>query len=55
MEGAAFFHAMLSAGFPFLEFRGISNMVETRNRAAWKIPEAVHAVQSQIIRFISSL
>lgn len=45
MEGAAFFHAMLASGVPFLAFRGISNYVEPRNRAAWQIGPALRHVQ----------
>ncbi|TAE50678.1 MAG: futalosine hydrolase [Bacteroidetes bacterium] len=45
MEGAAFFHAMLASGVPFLAFRGISNYVEPRNRAAWQIGPALRQVQ----------
>lgn len=45
MEGAAFFQACLLAGVPFQAFRAISNRVEPRNRAAWRLKEAVEAVQ----------
>lgn len=41
MEGAAFFHACLLAGTPFMQIRAISNHVEARNREAWDIPLAV--------------
>jgi futalosine hydrolase len=45
MEGAAFFQACLLAGVPFQAFRAISNRVEPRNRAAWRLKEAVEAAQ----------
>jgi futalosine hydrolase len=45
MEGAAFFQACLLASVPFQAFRAISNRVEPRNRAAWRLKEAVDAAQ----------
>jgi len=44
MEGAAFFYACLTAGVPFAQVRAGSNVVERRNRAAWKLPEAIAAL-----------
>lgn len=41
MEGAAFMYACLIQGVPFAQVRAVSNMVERRNRAAWKLDEAV--------------
>ena len=41
MEGAAFMYACLIAGVPFAQVRAVSNVVERRNRAAWKIPQAI--------------
>ncbi|MHB8174840.1 MAG: futalosine hydrolase, partial [Nitrospirota bacterium] len=40
MEGAAAAHVSLLYGVPFSEVRGISNMVEDRDRALWDIPKA---------------
>lgn len=44
MEGAAFMYACRIADVPCAQVRAVSNMVERRNRAAWKIPEAVDAL-----------
>lgn len=44
MEGAAFLYACLVSGVPGIQVRAVSNYVERRNRAAWKIPEAVSAL-----------
>ncbi len=45
MEGAAFMYCCLIVDGPgFVQVRAVSNMVERRNRAAWKIPEAVTAL-----------
>jgi futalosine hydrolase len=43
MEGAAAAHICALYGVPFLEIRGISNMVVDRDRASWKVEEAVAA------------
>ena len=41
MEGAAFMYACLIHGVPFAQVRAVSNLVERRNRAAWKLNEAI--------------
>ncbi|HLA82850.1 MAG TPA: futalosine hydrolase [Thermoleophilia bacterium] len=43
MEGAAAAHICALYRVPFLEIRGISNMVVDRDRASWKVEEAVAA------------
>lgn len=45
MEGAAVAHTALLYDTPFLEVRGISNLVEDRNIATWDIPRAVEMAQ----------
>lgn len=45
MEGAGVAHAALLAGVPALEVRGVSNPVGPRDRAAWRIPEALAAAR----------
>jgi futalosine hydrolase len=42
MEGAAFMYACLMHDLPFAEVRAVSNLVETRNRDAWKMADAIH-------------
>jgi futalosine hydrolase len=52
MEGAAFMYACLLQKMPFAEVRAVSNVVERRNRGAWKIAEAIdnlNATASEII------
>jgi futalosine hydrolase len=44
MEGAAFMYACLIHGLPFAQVRAVSNVVERRNRAAWKIGAAIDAL-----------
>ena len=42
MEGAAFMYACLIHDLPFAQVRAVSNVVEARNRDAWKMAEAIH-------------
>jgi futalosine hydrolase len=55
MEGIAFFQACLHHSLDFLALRGISNYVESRNRAAWNIPLAIQNVNNLVIRYLSEL
>ena len=41
MEGAAFMYACLIHGLPCAEVRAVSNVVEKRNRRAWKMADAI--------------
>jgi futalosine hydrolase len=41
MEGAAFMYACLTSSVPFAQVRAVSNIVERRNRSAWKLNEAI--------------
>ncbi len=41
MEGAAFMYACLVQKVAFAQVRAVSNMVETRNRQAWKMAGAI--------------
>jgi futalosine hydrolase len=54
MEGAAFMYACLTSGVRFAQLRAVSNMVERRNRAAWKLPEAVAALNEVAMRAIEA-
>lgn len=53
MEGAAAAHICRLYGIPFLEVRGISNLVEDRQPALWDIPSAAEAAQSALLKIIS--
>ena len=55
MEGAALHYVCLQMGRPFLQLRAISNYVTPRNRAAWKIGEAVMALNAQLIDWLKPL
>ena len=52
MEGAAFMYSCLIRGTPFAEIRAVSNVVEKRNRAAWKLGEAIDNLNSAALRII---
>lgn len=41
MEGAAFMYACLLHNVPFAQVRAVSNIVERRNKAAWKMTDAI--------------
>ena len=53
MEGAAFMYACLVHGQPFAQVRAVSNVVERRNREAWKLPEAIESLGATALRMLS--
>jgi futalosine hydrolase len=44
MEGAAFMYACLIHGLRHAQVRAVSNLVEKRNRGAWKLSEAIDSL-----------
>jgi futalosine hydrolase len=55
MEGAAFMSACLIHKVPFAQVRAVSNLVERRNRAAWKMDEAIRNLSVAALRIINHL
>jgi futalosine hydrolase len=55
MEGAAAAHVCAMYGVPFLEVRGISNRIENRDRANWRIVEAADAAQAVVLKLLDAL
>ena len=55
MEGAAAAHVCALHDVPFLEVRGISNLVEDRDRSAWRIALAAEAAQAVVLRLAENL
>jgi len=55
MEGAAAAHICTIYDVPFLEVRGISNLVENRDRAIWRVQEAANAAQRAVLRLLDHL
>ncbi|MGE5173475.1 MAG: futalosine hydrolase [Betaproteobacteria bacterium] len=52
MEGAAAAQVAELHGVPWLEVRGISNLVEDRDLKKWDIPRAAHAAQQAVKRIV---
>jgi futalosine hydrolase len=55
MEGAAFMYACLVQGQRFAQVRAVSNVVERRNREAWKLSDAVASLGDTALRMLSEL
>ena len=55
MEGAAFMYACLIQGVPFAQVRAVSNVVERRNRDAWKLPEAIHSLGDTALKILDTV
>ncbi|AXY77818.1 futalosine hydrolase [Paraflavitalea soli] len=55
MEGAAFHFVCLQEGIPFLQIRSISNYVGERDKKAWKMKEAIAALNDQLINIFKTL
>jgi futalosine hydrolase len=55
MEGGAFMYACAVAGVPFAQVRAVSNRVEPRNRADWKLTEAVAALSARAYDILETL
>jgi futalosine hydrolase len=52
MEGAAVFYVAGMLDIPVIQLRTISNYVEPRNRAAWKIQEAIQVLNDLLISIL---
>lgn len=50
MEGAAAAHMCALYGVPFLEVRGISNLITDRDRDSWQVPRAIEAAGRAALR-----
>jgi futalosine hydrolase len=55
MEGAAAAHTCALYRVPFLEIRGISNLVEDRDRERWQIGPAVAVAQQGVRRLVPAI
>ncbi len=55
MEGAAFHYACLNENIPFIQFRGISNMVGERDKEKWKLGESIRSLNAEIIKFLNQI
>lgn len=52
MEGAAFHFVCLQQRCSFMQIRSLSNYVTPRDRAAWKLPEAIERLNAWLIGFM---
>ncbi len=55
MEGAAVAYVCKQFDIPWVQIRGISNLVEPRKRDAWDIPMAIQNLHSEVLKYIDSL
>ena len=55
MEGAAFHYVCLQQKINFLQLRSISNKVGERDKAQWKIKEAIENLNTELIKIIDNL
>lgn len=55
MEGAAFHYVCLQQKVNFLQLRSISNRVGERDKAKWKIKEAIENLNTELIKIIDNL
>lgn len=55
MEGAAFMYACALAGVAYAQVRAVSNVVEQRNRAAWRIEDAIATLAETSLAIIEQL
>src|SRR5215472_1821797 len=54
MEGAAAAHICAMHGVPFLEVRGVSNLVEDRDRGKWRLVEAANSAQAAVLKILEN-
>ncbi len=54
MEGAAFMQSCLIHEIPFAQVRAVSNVVERRNRDAWKLADAIGALGTAALSILDA-
>lgn len=55
MEGASLHYVCREANIPFLQMRAISNYIGERNKANWKMKEALEALNDTLIKYLDRL
>jgi futalosine hydrolase len=55
MEGAAFAYACALSGVPYAQVRAVSNIVERRNRSAWRLDLAIRNLHDTATRILDAL
>lgn len=55
MEGAALHFICRESNIPFIQIRAISNYVGERNKAHWKMKEAIEALNEALVKYVDRL
>ncbi|MDZ4072751.1 MAG: futalosine hydrolase [Sediminibacterium sp.] len=55
MEGAALHFICREANIPFIQIRAISNYIGERNKAHWKMKEAIEALNEVLVKYVDRL
>ena len=55
MEGAALHYICLQENIPFLQLRSVSNLVGERDKAKWKMKEAIDNLNTELLKLIHGL
>ncbi len=55
MEGAALHYVCREANIPFVQMRSISNYIGERNKANWKIKQAIDNLNQGLLKYVDKL
>jgi futalosine hydrolase len=55
MEGAAFHYVALIEKIPYIQLRAVSNMVGERDKAKWKMKEAIQLLNEKLVEIVAGL
>lgn len=55
MEGAAFMYACMIHEVPFAQVRAVSNIVERRNKDAWRMADAIASLAPAVLHILDTL
>ena len=55
MEGAALHYVCREANIPFIQMRAVSNYIGERNKAYWKIKEAIDNLNRDLLKYVDKL
>lgn len=55
MEGAALHYVCRQANIPFIQIRSVSNYIGERNKANWKMKEAIGNLNQMLLQYIDKL
>jgi futalosine hydrolase len=55
MEGAALHYIGRDLNIPFIQIRAVSNYVGERNKAKWKMQEAIYNLNETVIQYLEAL